>query len=403
MRARRTIAPLVIAGLLLGACGTSGASRSEGDGSVIPGGQFVESLWPVGGQTSWVFTLNVVAASDGGQGIELTNNGGRTWRDVTPTGFSRFQGNRFIADLFALTPTRAWIVVEPGDPKQSSSEWLLTTDNAGRSWSRVGSLPLFDCSLDFVSARYGVCYSAPGASNSAPLELAATSDGGRKWKTTFDNKAGFANAPPGAGDNGLPYECDKTVELSSPLTVWAEGWCNATIAFLYRSIDGGRHWTLVSTAQPSPIVVGGAEFTGPVVLKGRSGAVAFEEGRFSLVYVSHDGGASFTPVYPPGPERLWTVDIVSPKVWRLTYRNEILETNNGGLSWLKRSSNAFTSPAIRRSQRWSTGAPNSVNFTSSSFAWMTWLNGNGEDLMVTRNDGQTWNRVAVPGTGNKRD
>jgi photosystem II stability/assembly factor-like uncharacterized protein len=369
----------------------------------IPGGQHVESVQQVGGQTSWVFTLNVVAQSNGGQGIEWTNDGGRTWRDATPNGYNRFEGDRSIASLFALTPTRAWIVVAPVEPKRSTSETVLTTENAGRSWSRLGSLPLLDCSLEFLSARFGVCTSAPGASDAAPLKLAVTSDGGRTWTTTFDNVAGFANGPPGAGDNGLPYECDKTFTLTAPSTVWAEGWCNATNAFLYRSTDSGRHWTLVSTVQPSPIVEGGAEFTGPVVLSGRNGAVAFEEGHFSLVYVSHNGGTSFTPVYPPGPKRPWTIDIVSAKVWRLTFRNHILGTDDGGRSWFNLPSNAFASPAIQRAQRWGTGAPDSMAFTSSSFGWMTWFDGNGEDLMVTRNNGQTWKRVAVPGTEKQRD
>lgn len=381
----------------------SSGTTSYNAAAGILGGQYVQSVQQVGGQTSWVFTLNVVAQSNGGQGIEWTNNGGRTWRDATPNGYNRFEGDRFIERLFALTPTRAWIVVGPVEPKRTTSETVLTTENAGRSWSRVGSLPLLGCSLEFLSARFGVCASAPGASNSAPVKLAVTSDGGRTWTTTFDNFAGFANGPPGSGDNGLPYECDKTFTLTAPSTVWAQGWCNATNAFLYRSTDSGRHWTLASAIQPSPIVEGGAEFTGPVVLSGRSGAVAFEEGRFSLVYVTHNGGASFTPVYAPGPERPWTIDIVSAKVWRLTFRNLILGTDNGGRSWFNLPSNAFASPAIRRSQRWGTGAPNSMDFTSSSFGWMTWLNGNGQDLTVTHNNGQTWKSVHVPGTAKQPD
>jgi photosystem II stability/assembly factor-like uncharacterized protein len=376
----------------------SNATRSDGASAVIPGGQFVQSLWPVGGQTSWAYTQNVAALSNGGQGIELTNNGGRTWRDVTPNGYNRFVGDRFIGGFFALTPTRAWLITGPSDPKRAASETVLTTDNAGRSWSRVGSLPHLDCSLRFFSARSGLCTFGLEASNSAPLEVDVTSNGGRTWTTTFDNSAGYANGPAGAGDNGLPYECDKAFILTPPATVWAEGACNATIAFLYRSTDDGRHWSLASATQPSRLVGGGSEFTGPVVLSGSQGAVAFEEGSFSLVYVTRDGGATFTPVYPPGPERPWTIDVVSPTEWRLSIRNQILVTNNGGVSWTGMTSNAFDSKALRRSQRWSDGAPNALHFTSPSFGWMTWFNGNGLYVMDTRNGGRTWTRVAVPGT-----
>jgi hypothetical protein len=380
----------------------SSATSGYNVSGVIPGGQTVQSVWPVGGETSWVFTLNVTASSHGGQGIELTNNGGRTWRDVTPMGYNRFGGDRFIGGFFALTKTRAWLLIGPSNPKRATNETVLTTDNAGRSWSRSGSLPFLDCSLEFFSARAGICSFSPGASNSAPLELAVTINGGRTWTTTFDNFAGYANPAPGAGDNGLPYDCDKTFNLSSPSTVWAEGWCNATQAFLYRSVDDGHHWTLASARQPTPILEGGAWFTGPVVLVGRKAAVAFEDGHFSLVYASHDGGATFTPVYPPGPERPWTIDIVSPSVWRLTFRNQNLGTNDGGRSWFGTSDNAFESPVIRRSQRWSNGAPNSVTFATPSFGWMIWSIANGEDVTVTRNGGRTWTQVSVPGTGRLR-
>jgi photosystem II stability/assembly factor-like uncharacterized protein len=379
----------------------SSATNGDNASTLIPSGQFVESVWPVGGQTSWVFTLNVAALAGGGQGIEWTNDGGKTWRDATPAGYSRFAGNRFIGSMFALSGTRAWLLVGPGAPTPSTKVTLLTTDDAGRSWSRVGTIPLAGCSLDFVTPLDGVCTSAPGAMNTAPLELATTSDGGRTWTTTFNNTADYTGVS--TRDGGLPYECDKKFVVTPPSTVWAEGWCNATNAFLYRSTDGGRHWALASAAQPSPLVGGGAEFTGPVVLSGREGAVAFEEGNFSLVYVTRNGGDSFTPVYPPGPERPWTVDIVSPNVWRLTFRNQILGTNDGGASWFGATSNAFASPVIRYSQRWSTGAPNSLNFTSTSFGWMTWSTGNGNDVMVTRNGGRTWRRVAVPGTSTQRN
>jgi photosystem II stability/assembly factor-like uncharacterized protein len=151
--------------------------------------------------------------------------------------------------------------------------------------------------------------------------------------------------------------------------------------------------------QPSPLVGGGSDFFGPVVLSGRQGAVAFGEGGFSLIYVTSDGGQTFTPVYPPGPERPWAVDIVSPTVWRLAMRNEILGTNNAGATWFDVTGNAFALPGIRHSQRWGDGAPSSLNFTSPSFGWLSWFNGNGSIVLATRNGGRTWSQLTVPGTG----
>lgn len=375
----------------------SAAISGNNAGVAVPGGQAVQSLWPVGGQTSWVYTVNVSALSHGAQGIEWTGNGGRSWRNVTPAGYNYGGGNRFIGDFFALTSTQAWLVVGPVAPGRANSATLLSTSDAGRSWLRVGSLPLSGCSIKFVTVRDGVCTSAPGAMNSAPVEVSATFDGGRTWRRVFDNRAGFSGGS-GASDGGLPFECDKEFSVTSPHTVWAEGWCNATQSFLYRSTDDGRHWVSAIVTPPSPLVGGGSEFVGPVVLSGTRGAVAFEEASFSMIEVTGNAGRTFTPVYPPGPERPWSTDIMSPTTWRLAWRNEILGTNNGGASWFTVSGNAFASYAIRYSQRWSNGAPYTLNFSSSSFGWLTWNTGNGDSVLITRDGGRKWSAVAIPGT-----
>ena len=366
--------------------------------TAVPGGQAVLSLWPVGGQALWVSTVNETALTHGAQGIEWTGNGGRTWRDVTPPGDTYGVGNRFIGDFFALSSTQAWLVVGPVDPSRASRTTLLATSDAGRRWLRVGSLPVGGCSLSFVTALDGVCTFAPGASNSAPVEVATTFNGGRTWTRVFDNFAGMMGGYP-AKDGGLPFSCDKYFSLTPPHTVWAEGSCEATTSFLYRSTDDGRHWVTANVTPPTPLVSGGSEFIGPVVISGRRGAVAFQEGNFSMFDVTDDGGATFTPVYPPGPERPWTIDVMSPATWRLAWRNEILGTNNGGSSWFTIAGNAFAARSVRYSQRWGNGAPYALHFTSPTFGWLDWNTGKGFTVMVTRDGGRRWSPVAIPGTG----
>ena len=271
------------------------------------------------------------------------------------------------------------------------------TMNAGRSWSRIGTLPLFECTLDFTTVRDGACTNSVGASVSATLQLADTHDSGRTWTTVFDNVAGMLNGAR-THDGGLPYSCDKRFSLTPPATVWTEGTCDTWEPFLYRSVDDGRHWQPSVVPVPQPLVPRGTGFTGSVVLVGLRGAVTFAESNLNLIYATTDGGKRFIQVRLPGPERPWTVDIVSPIMWRLALRNEIVGTNNGGATWFGVTGNAFTSPTIRRSQRWSTGTPDTLNFTSSSFAWLTWSTGNGSTVLVTRDGGRKWNQVAVPGT-----
>lgn len=366
-------------------------------GTAVPGGQAVLSLWPVGGEALWVDTVNETALTHGAQGIEWTGNSGRTWRDVTPAGDTYGVGDHFIGDFFALTSTRAWLVVGPLEPGRANRTTLLTTSDAGRRWVPLGSLPWSSCALHFFSPRDGVCTFAPGASNSAPVEVATTFNGGRTWTKVFNNFDGIMGGFP-TKDGGLPFSCDKYFTLTPPRTVWAEGWCDATVSFLYRSSDDGRHWVSANVTPPMPLVGGGSEFVGPVVLSGRRGAVAFQEANFSLIDVTEDGGTTFTPVYPPGPERPWTIDVMSPTTWRLAWRNEILGTNNGGSSWFTIAGDAFTSRSVRYSQRWGDGVPYSLHFTSPTFGWMDWNTGSGYTVMVTRDGGRNWNSVAVPGT-----
>ena len=126
--------------------------------------------------------------------------------------------------------------------------------------------------------------------------------------------------------------------------------------------------------------------------------MAFQEANFSMLDVTHDGGATFSPFYPPGPERSWAIDVMSPRMWRLAWRNEILGTNDGGVSWFTISGNAFSSKSVRYSQRFSDGAPATLHFASPSFGWLDWNTGGGYTVMVTRDGGCRWNAVAVPGT-----
>ena len=384
------------------------SSRSGVSGShnavtpVVPGGQSVQSVWPVGGETTWVFTMNVTSLTRHTQVVEWSNNGGRTWRNATPSGYGTSAGQRPLGAFIALSARRAWVVVGSTTSSNQPSARLLTTDNGGRTWSVTGTVPSTSCTVSFSSADTGICTSSLGAGNAAPLALYVTDDGGRSWSKTFDNTGGFAGGGSYVGDGGLPYTCDKKFSMTAGNVVWANFWCNASYASLYRSPDAGRTWSAVTLTQPSSVLPGGAEFTGPVVLSGKAGAVAFADGTASLVYVTHDGGHSFTPVYPPGPVHPWAVDIVSPTVWRLAYRNQLLFTNDAGTSWTGLSDDAFSSSVVRRSQRYDSGAPATLNFTTPSFGWMSWFTGNGYIVMSTRNGGRTWYQVTVPGTGSHK-
>jgi photosystem II stability/assembly factor-like uncharacterized protein len=382
--------------------GSSRRARSDDHGRRAPnatsnvssvgvlGGQSISSITPTGANVLWVWTQNQSALTGGGQNIELTTNAGRTWSNVTPKGLTIDGGAHWINGFFALSSTRAWLVY---GGVLKNPQYLETTSDAGRRWSRVGVLPPSGCKLQFVSANDGTCTVYAGAAGSMGIAIYTTSDGGALWSNTFNSYMTEAslNKPTPAG--GLPFGCDKSIPFTSATTSWALFLCAGGVSPLYESTNGGLTWVKRSVVPPSPIPSGGGGFSGTPVFSGSQGAVAYTSGSYSLVYVSDDAGQSFHPVYPPGKARPWTVNILSPRRWRLAYEDVILGTNNAGTSWYSVTSDANT---IVKPQRYGPPAPD-IDFATDSRGWLTQNN----ELLHTVDGGRTWKKVAVPGTQSK--
>lgn len=373
------------------------ASTKTTPSSLILPGQSVVSTTPVGGETMWVFTSDQSGRPGSGQGIEWTNDGGRRWRNATPTGMNRVSATTAIGQLVAISPTDAWLAGGPATLTASPRGYVWATTDAGRHWARKGAFPLVGCQLAFWNTRDGVCTQSWGAGGAAPLAVAVTHDGGSSWRLVFDNTKSFGGSD--VVDRGLPFECDKQLSLTPPSTLWARFWCNASQAMLYRSDNFGHTWSSVNVAQPTPLVSGGYAFSGPIVMSGQRGATTLFYGDTTLVYATSDGGHSFSPVYPPSPPHLWTADVISPTRWRLSWHQEIIATNDAGATWFSLSGNAFTAPSLRRLSSTYDASPASLSLTDGRFGWATWGVKNGVAVLATRNGGATWHQVLIPGTG----
>jgi hypothetical protein len=337
----------------------------------------------------WAFTQDVTALKGGGQGVELTTDGARSWTNVTPPGLSVTGGNHWIIGIYPLSATKAWVVYGGGGIRSRQS--LLYTGDAGHVWTKVGVLPITNCVPQFVTRRDGTCTSYGAALGSMVLDIYRTSNGGASWHTIFDNWPDVTSGRFPAGS--LPFGCDKRVQFTSATRGWALFLCNGGMASLYETTDGGATWTDRPATPPMPSRYG-SEFTRAPVFSGPRGAVAFATGNESLVYVTDNGGHSFTAVYPPERARAWCVDVVTPLQWRFAYRNMILATNDGGKSWF-----AFTDDARKPVvlDRYGPDAPD-VTFANNRQGWLTWDEGNGFLLMRTTDGGREWKLLEVPGT-----
>lgn len=373
--------------------GGSPSGSSNLSALTVLGGQSLSQVVPFGLSTLWVSTANVVKSTGGGQGIELTTNAGRTWTNVTPPGLSVDGGTHWINGFFALSPTRSWIVA---GGFSVGPQILETTSDAGHHWSRIGVLPHTSCTLQFVTPLDGTCVDAVGAGGSMPIGIYRTADGGASWHKIFQSSPSTSSATPGS----IPFACDKSVHFESATKGFVLFWCSGgTGAFIYETINGGVTWAEQHVTQPSTVPLGGGGFEGLPVFNRSMGAVAYEGGSYSAVFVTANGGQSFHPVYPPGKLRMWAVDILSPQQWRLTYGKEILATNNGGSSWFAITSNTVlrTTSFVKGSYVKGTPPGGLVDFVSPNDGWFT-ENAVNPLLLRTSDGGRKWRIITVPGT-----
>ncbi len=379
--------------------GVAGGSRASTPSGILSG-QSVFAVSPVGPGTLWVQTGNETSLKPGGQGLELTTDGGRTWRNSTPAGMNSAADGQVLAPMFALSASRAWVVVDPASPQNPSTRQALwATTDGGRHWAKVGTIPIGFCAPQFWNPDDGICASSLGAGGSAPVKVAVTRDGGRTWHISFNNYPEFGGgAPNPVPANGLPFECDKQFSLTQPHTLWARFWCASAQAILYRSNDFGHTWSAASIQRPRTTIQGGTEFSDPIVMSGERGATALTQGDVGIIYVTTDGGRSFSSVYPPGTPHNWIVDVVTPEIWRLAWHHEIIGTDNAGNSWFSITNSAFTTKSLRSLQTHGSPPPTQMYLTSGTSGWVVWNQGTGKTVLVTHNGGRHWQRVSVPGT-----
>lgn len=360
------------------------AARSR-TASSHPPWQTITQVWVVGTNSVWAWTQDT--AGTGPQGIWRTTDAGAHWTAVTPAGFGQQTGKRTITQMFALNAHEAWLV--HGPIAFGSAQILMATVDGGRHWASIGPLPARDgCTIQFVAAEEGFCIQEAAALGSEGVTIYATRDGGRRW-TRVSRPAPLGTSSPGT----LPDNCDKAVSFTNALQGWAAFTCAAGGPFLYRTENGGATWVAAMVAPPPFSLAPGSGFAATPKLTGRDGAVPFliDGPTFhTVIYVTSDGGLSWRPVMPPGPPTLWFVDILTPFRWRLVAGRRILSTDNAGQSW----SSIHTSVrfAFYRNAPPSPPTP-FADYVTPQIGWIV-----SQTLWHTTDGGQTWKRIAVPGT-----
>ena len=238
-------------------------------------------------------------------------------------------------------------------PRDSTADTALqawATQDGGSTWSRQGTLSVqgFNSSiggtLDFLDAEHGWFSQVEAAAGLAGTALFRTLDGGIHWSEV---SATSGAVPPG-GFGVIPRGCDAlTAAFLSASTGWMTGTCVDGSTPLYVTRDGGLTWASAQLAAPT--ASSGEETSFPPTFT--SAAVGT-----LLIETESDAGVS----------------------------TSVFATSDGGLSWQQRSTIV--------------GAPLADDFLDAGHGWLV-TDGDGEgsapDLHVTGDGGRTWTHLGA--------
>lgn len=254
-----------------------------------------------------------------------TSDGGRRWQAIT-----RFDGPAGVD----------FVSGESGSARRARQ--LLRTTDGGATWEIVVA-DLADAGVDasgpmeFVDGRHGYI--------ATDERVYRTDDSGRTWKPVSPH--------PCAQEDVVRH----AVSFVDPETGWLLCGFDEGSGFmskrLYRSVDGGRKWTLVAEALVGDPPWEGQEAPGGLPIGDYVSSLFFFDERFGWygttrygsLWRTDDGGRSWEEVRLPPLEAAFRaildVDFVSPDEGYIVVlepgRTRLLATEDGGETWEERS------------------------------------------------------------------
>jgi photosystem II stability/assembly factor-like uncharacterized protein len=377
------------------AADTHQAADTQGQAAVHPRLWF-ESVQMISAKAGWA--LLATSNPTAGKGAPLlaarTADGGRRWVTVGPAAIAGLAGEPVV--LQAATPSRAWVAVYlPAGPGRHATTEVFSTDNGGASWSR--SAPAGQAqpiAVDFVDPAHGwLLENLAGAMGQEWVAVYRTTDAGRRWSTTAQTLPAW---PPQSGTSrsGLPTACDKSGMIFSTARVgWITSFCDVGGQVLVTH-DAGHHWGPLPLPVTAASCPDGCDITPPQFI-GQTGFLVV--GRYPAtgdLLVSRDGGSSWQvrqlPAGAgPGPQiRFFTADrgIAVPGGTQGLI-GSVYVTGDGGQTWTP-------VPQGRHFSRVGTY----LDFVSvrDGLAWVSSAgiaSGPAPDMYVTTNSGRTWTAI----------
>jgi photosystem II stability/assembly factor-like uncharacterized protein len=310
-----------------------------------------------------------------------TNDGGATWRDVSPEGASSPQGETgfgYGVSTAFLSAGQAWVLLpDAADPLGSGI--LYCSNDGGGTWTPI-QVPFGSADLAFLDDENGWAMVGLGVgAGNMGVAIYRTSDGGADWEQVYTNDPNLPNATEGLPLGGIKNDL-------TPLdaqTAWVGGVIYAPETFYFFTTgDGGRTWA----EQPLPLPPGtqGAEISidaGPIFLSAQEGVLPVRfsgETSKTAFYATRDGGQSWEFLASmPGAG---AVDFVSPSEGVFWTGEQFFVTSDGGASWTS------VTPDILFGETFA-----GMDFVDARTGWVWTYDLTGQyGLYQTADGGRTW-------------
>lgn len=332
-----------------------------------------------------------------GDHVLITQDGGATWRDVTPPQVapSSDQGMPSAATGFFGNTTTAWVVYGNYVTAAPASAIVFRTTDGGQTWaasqpidlSAIGAADFFQPSdlrfLPDAETGWFIAHLGVGM-NHDYFTVMQTTDGGQTWKSSIDPTAGG------------PQSCAKTgLHFTDAQNGWLTGDCQGVApgVFFKHSTDGGATWSDASlpapTGQPDMFTRQDAgcgtyslRFFDPqnaqlsvscLIL----GANVITSTHF--IYTTADGGQNWTSNVSPSR----SLTFINPQIgWALPYGEAnvqapfaLSQTQDGGHTWTTVKQLAWTGQLsfVDAQNGWAVAqADQAISFVKTTDAGHTW-------------------------------
>jgi len=336
--------------------------------------------------------------------VARTDNGGRTWTDVTPA--AALPELATVAAAQVLDPVdaeHAYLAVSGAPAEGANVETtieLFTTANGGHKWTESPPLRAESAvsEVSFADPEQGFLMTGgdDGAMGQDAVSLYRTADGGEHWSLAAATPPLTAGATGEWGPGQIPRFCDKNGLVFPTATAgWISSTCNAGLVnTLLVSGDGGSNWSDAPLPLPATICTGNAcTATGPQFTDGVGYLTVAAGGAGAALLQTRDLGQTWEQVALPtgagvypritffNAERGILVEAESQG----SFGNTFYTTADGGQTWTP----------VPQGTQFTTQDAVGIDFISTQvgFAWATGIESDPvppATIYETTNSGRTW-------------